>query len=387
MVLMALIWALLAATPCHEAAPPLLSFEFALPGSHRSLHLHAWPVFVNGAVVDFLDHRVGKGVNILLVRNQADRHLYYSTDMAKTWIRIPTDARPAFERGFITDEWNVLVWGRGQIRLLDMRGSVLATCAGGQYPWHGNWSIGQAGSTIMWAEYASGKELEEKGLKLKVFRSQDGGRTWAVVFQQPAGRAGDAQIDHFHMVQPDPYRPHHWYLSSGDTSPHSRVWLSKDDGETWVEVTDPHPAGKYPQSIHRFTSVIFAKDYLCWATDDLVGTGKARVVKAKRGEPLKVEVVGTLGDECVRNAVITDYGTVFISEAKNRRSAGANIYLFAHEGQVVYIGAVSREANVNLVSGATYSRGSKVAVNGEFFTYACFFLFRAHTATLLWRMD
>ena len=193
------------------------------------------------------------------------------------------------------------------------------------------------------------------------------------------------QVKHFHFVQPDPFHPKQWYLSSGDTPAQTHVWLSKDDGLTWEEVTDPHPAGSPKGSVHRFTSLIFTKDYLWWPTDDLTGAGMARLVRGTRGEPLHVKVMGDLGDECMRSAVVTDYGMLFISENKNAHGLGAHIYLYTKTGSIVEVGVIPPPAQAFRAVG-TWSLASKEATKGEFFTYGEAPLFRTPTAAYLWRL-
>lgn len=194
------------------------------------------------------------------------------------------------------------------------------------------------------------------------------------------------QIEHFHLVQPDPYYPGNWYLYSGDKPARCRVWLSKDDGKTWIEVTDPNPVGVSSQNVHRFTYLVFSQDYLYWATDETPQNAKAVMVRAKRGEPLAVEVVGALGNECVRNAVITDYGLLCISEAKNSRSGGSYLHLFTTDGSVAPVGVIPRGPDPNLRTGFTVSLGSKVAVNHEFFTFGDRKMLSGVTETFLWRL-
>ncbi len=223
--------------------------------------------------------------------------------------------------------------------------------------------------------------------EVRVFRSEDGGKTWAVVFSQRGPASQEPQVRHLHTVQPDPFFPHHWYLSSGDHPSQSRVWLSKDDGKSWVEVTDPHSAGFRRHSLHRYTSIVFTKDYLYWATDDLVGVEQAQVVRAKRGEPLAVEVIGAAGDECMRNAIVTDWGLLLISEAKNPKSPGANIRLFTPPNAVQLVEFVPRAGDQDVPSGVTHSLSSKSSVGGKFFTWACPRVRLARGSSLaLWRL-
>jgi len=361
--------------------PPALTFQTALG---RTLQLYIEPVFINGASAVFLDHRTSNGLNILLASNAVDRSLYYSTDMARSWTNIPNTDRRQYRRGFVTEDGNLLLWDRQTYRmdLCDLQGNVLGTHTDAPLPWHGSWGIGQAGSTILYAEYADTPVQE-----VRVFRSEDGGKTWAVVFSQRGPASEKPQVRHFHTVQPDPFFPHHWYLSSGDHPSQSRVWLSKDDGKTWVEVTDRHSAGFRRHSLHRYTSIVFTKDFLYWATDDLVGVEQAQVVRAKRGEPLALEVVGAAGAQCMRNAIVTDFGLLLISEAKNAKTPGANIYLFTPPNSIQSVGSVPRVGSQDVRSPVTLSLSSKSSVGGEFFTWACPRVELARgTLLALWRL-
>jgi hypothetical protein len=356
---------------------PLYSFTIPIK---PALHLDILPVFVNNGAADFYDHRVDKDTNLLLVRNARDGYLYYSTDMARSWVKVPDSARIRWRKGFVTEQKNLLLWDGQKIYLLDLNGKNLAIRDDAPWMWHGSEGIGQRGSTILYAEYS----VREAKMH-RVWRSEDAGRTWKVVFRQFTDMSDTPQIKHFHLVQPDPYHPGHWYLSSGDMPPHCRVWLSKDDGKTWTEVTDPHPRGTDSQSVHRFTMLLFRKDYLYWATDDTPLHGRAVVARARRGEPVKVQVIGMLGDESIRNTVVTDCGLVCISEAKNPKSAGANVYLFTADRQAIPVGIIPRP-DPKYMTGFTVSLGSKVAVNGEFLAWGDRRIFSAATETFLWRL-
>jgi hypothetical protein len=381
----ALFAVILFAASCSAVNAPAPStvplYSFTVPGE-PALHLDIFPVFVNGRPPRFFDHRVDQHTNLLLAVGSGG-YLYYSTDMARTWTKVPDSARAVWHEGFVTEQRNLLLWDGHQIQLLDLEGKVLATHADAPYPWHGSEGIGQRGSTILYAEYSVRQAKE-----LRVFRSADQGKTWSVVFRQFTDMSDTPQIRHFHLVQPDPYHPGHWYLSSGDTPPQCKVWLSKDDGKTWTDVTDPHPVGAKSQSVHRFTSLVFTKDYLWWATDDKRQNGKAVMVRAKRRAPLRVEVVGTLREESVRSSVITDYGLLLISEAWNPASGGSYVHLFTADGRVILVGIIPRGPDPKLQSHVTWSLGSKAAVNHEFFTAADGRMFRTGpgVGTVMWRV-
>jgi hypothetical protein len=155
-----------------EIRAPVHSFRFVDSESKRTLVLQICPVFVNGAHAEFLDHRVDKDTNILLVRSKPENCLYYSCDMARTWTKIPNPPERVYAHGFVTAERNVLAWDKNEKRLdlLDLRGNVLATQPDAPYRWLGSWGMGQAGKTIIYGEYGT---AGPNGLR--VWRSEDGG--------------------------------------------------------------------------------------------------------------------------------------------------------------------------------------------------------------------
>jgi len=373
----AVVLVALSAAAAVEEGSPLCSFRVT---SLVALSLDVYPMLMNGKGLDFLDHRVSNGQNVLLVRSWADRTVYTSRDMGRSWRPLPNSAGRRWYKGFVTEEGNVLLWDEKQMELVDPKGNVLGTQPDTPRAWHGSWGIGQSGKTILWAEYGVAEATE-----LRVFRSPDGGRTWGEAFRQRTNFSAAPQIRHFHVVQPDPYRPGCWYLASGDTPEQSKVWLSKDDGRTWAEVTDPAVMGTARQRLHRFTTVVFTKDYLYWATDDLMEGRKAAVVRTKRSEPLHLEMMGQVGSEAIRNLTATPYGLVAISEAK-KGGAGVNVFLFTPEARVVPVGTIARAPGGPSQTGFTYSLGSKEAVEDTFFTYAEGTAIGVRSNALLWRL-
>ena len=190
-----------------ETATPMYTFPFTADG--KAIRLEVYPLFAKGQGLDFLDHRVTPQGNTLLGHQGRDRYLLYSTDLGQTWTQIPNSLRlrslMPFGPAFITDASDIL-YPAEKIELLDLHGNVLSTVPGARYCWHGNMGVGQRGSTIIFAEYATYSDAREQ----QVFRSADAGQTWRVVFRQAASKAARPQIDHFHLCQPDPYFPGHW---------------------------------------------------------------------------------------------------------------------------------------------------------------------------------
>ncbi len=321
-----------------------------------------------------------KKYNELLVRSMADQYLYYSTDMAQTWVRAPEPRPRPWKSGFVTEKGAFLVWDGRQVCLLTRDGKSEVVQPDAPVIWHGSEGIGEAGATVIYAEYSIEQQRE-----VRVFRSSDYGHTWSVVFRQKTNVSDAPQVRHFHLVQPDPYHPRHWYLASGDSPKECHVWLSKDDGGTWKEVTDPRSVGTTGQSVHRFTSIIFTKDALWWGTDDLMHKKRACLVRATRGEPLHVEVLGDLSDECTRSAITTEYGMIFITEQKNAKGTGMHVMLYTKEGKVVDVGLIPRPRDRKYKSTGTCSIASPRAISGQFFTYGQPPMFGSQTMTYVWR--
>ncbi len=259
--------------------------------------------------------------------------------------------------------------------------------------WHGRASIDQSGATIMFAEYHNNsykytsayKEEYEKWKNLvkpsRVFRSRDGGRTWNVVFELPP-----EAIRHFHTLQADPFLPKTWWLSSGDTAIESRVWRSSDDGDSWVDVTLADGTqldnGAYAQSGFRYTDLLINQDSLIWGTDDIMGSSNnidfempqvkrtgSRIYRAKKSNPLQLEELGYIGHP-VRSIVDVGPAYLFLTEA--------NIGYYRLTPQVVALFKDSMDKPLEVAridhfnngkTGFTYSRASKAAYNGRFFSF------------------
>jgi hypothetical protein len=132
-----------------------------------------------------------------------------------------------------------------KIWIFDNEWKYLKQIKTGNYPWHESAGIAEINNTIIYAEYT---DLTEE---LYVWRSEDAGDSWQKVFSQNCYLSPHIGIKHFHTVQPDPFFPGHWYLSSGDRPDECRVWKSTDDGLSWIDVTDPDPAGSSLQSVYR----------------------------------------------------------------------------------------------------------------------------------------
>lgn len=253
-------------------------------------------------------------------------------------------------------------------------------CEVGRYNWHGRASIGQAGDTIMWAEYPFNRSEHIPGgrdpaLAARVWRSRDDGRSWNRVLELP----GDA-IRHFHTVCPDPYFPRQWWLSSGDRTDECRVWLSRDDGDSWTEATNTAPSIRGvrsgAQASQRFTDMAFTEDALIWGSDDWLGSSKkagerggvgARMFSSPRSVPLAPRSIGWIGNP-VRSMVDVGPAWLVMTEAKHDAFPEPQICLVAKDGETVQE-LLTIDLAERVGTGFSYSRASAQAEDGHFFSF------------------
>ncbi len=294
-------------------------FSFFLPETGQEYRLSMRPVSAENRPLWFLEHRFdyeshAPGASVTGVAMDDLRTVYASEDLGATWTRAAVlPCRVSLL--FTTRAGSRLAWDPDTLRLrrFDSRWQETPVTGSGDTPWLGTQSIGERTGVILYAEYW----LDTVRTKGHVWRSLDDGQTWDQVLSMPSLASAapkDQQITHFHTVQPDPFFPGHWYLSSGDARRQIRVWLSKDDGATWAEVTDPAPEGTDKPGIQRFTSMQFEPDRLLWATDDTMGGARAQWAEARRGEPLEVKAGPPLTRNHVRSVIATEPGQVLLTE-------------------------------------------------------------------------
>ena len=335
-----------------------------------------------------------------------------SLDNGDTWkvIKNPAVEDRRLYNCFTTDDGNHIVQAlpeaniratqsnieRATLFLFDKDWELISVNESPSARWHGRASIDQAGDTIMFAEYHNNsakydalyKDDYSKWRPLmstsRVFRSRDGGRTWEVVFE-----VSPDNIRHLHTLQADPFLPKTWWLSSGDTALESRVWRSNDDGDSWIDVTNPNPEIVLPpqsrdlaQAAFRYTDLIIDHDSLIWGTDDIMGrmagadhkiaqdmrTG-SRIYRTPKSNPLRPEELGYIGNP-VRSIVDVGPAYLFITEA-NR-----NYYLLRPQVVALFKDRMNTPIEVATIdnfkterTGFCYSKTSKAALNGRFFSY------------------
>lgn len=191
------------------------------------------------------------------------------------------------------------------------------TNTGWRFNWLGSWSIDERNGVIMSAEYSA-----DTAEYARVIRSFDDGVSWEVVFVKNARASSTPEIRHFHTLMCDPYTEN-WYLSSGDGWWESKVWMSKDNGDEWIDVTDYDLDPSLPPeartlSIHRLTAFWFTPEYICWATDDNVRNTGVHLVISPRTEPLDIRVVGRVSHNEVRSAIeFPERGWLLVTENKS----------------------------------------------------------------------
>jgi hypothetical protein len=158
------------------------------------------------------------------------------------------------------------------IRLIiaDANGIVLHSAQVNGARWHGPRSVDQAGSTLMYAEYTPNSARtasSERRKPSRVWRSDDFGRSWNMVFEQVGVR-------HFHFLQAKPGTTGEWWLASGDAGEESRIWRSTDDGGTWADLTERfgqfvEVGGiRFPRRLFRLTDLVWTDDGIIWGADD-----------------------------------------------------------------------------------------------------------------------
>jgi len=214
------------------------------------------------------------------------------------------------------------------IYLVMPNGEIIKKQEVGNISWHSPYAIDESNGIIMFAEYQNFSKEVGLPKKVSVFRSKDMGVSWQEVFSQPHPDG----IRHWHTLQVDKYNKNYWIVTSGDTPTQSRWFLSKNNGDSWEEITDKNYFNEsYPNrslSAHRTTIFYSDKEYYYWGTDDLMGnpqkyfevfkgerTSSAKFYRTKKSEPIKIEKLTNLGIHA-RSMVDVGEGFLFFTEAK-----------------------------------------------------------------------
>ena len=139
----------------------------------------------------------------------------------------------------------------------------------------------------------------ERKMPVTLYRSRDGGRTFAAIFEFAPG-----EVRHIHFLQWDPYTNCLW-LGTGDAD--SECWIYRSqDGETWEKVGGG-------SQLWRAVGVSFRPEALFWGTDAGSDAGEHPnyVMRLDRTTLALTKVLEIQGP-CHGNATLKD-GTLLVS--------------------------------------------------------------------------
>jgi hypothetical protein len=374
-----------------------ISHEIALPAGYPARHVRinlSIPTLPRNRVFEFSEHVVdesGRATKTVLAT--ASDRFAVSHDLGVSWFQIRIDGyeghRILHAKYIGQSEYLVQAISRRSnsqepaisVLVVNEQGCILAANKIAGAPWHGCRAVDFCNGTLMYAEYpyergdAGGKRSESR-----VFRSRDRGRSWHVV-------RTDAGIRHYHFLQARPGVAGEWWLTSGDSPDASRIWVSRDDGDTWVDLTERFAdmieldGVRYPRSLFRLTDLAWTGNDVVWGTDDALRSTKmgvpgARMVRSACGADFAPHVIGPCRWP-VRSMV--DVGDFFIvlTQASNRPDATPedrmpNVFLMpkvpvAGAPPIFHLFDVRNHSIVR--TGFTYSRASRAAHEGTFFTF------------------
>jgi hypothetical protein len=286
----------------------------------------------------------------------------------------------------------------------DLAGNVVHSAKVRGALWHGPRAVDLRDGTLMYAEYT------QNGIRTgpqspphwpsRIWRSRDLGRSWEMVREEP-------DVRHFHFLQAHPRRKREWWLTAGDGADESRIWKSSDDGDTWVDQTGKFGntvsiAGSvFSRRLFRLTDLIWDGEDLIWGSDDVLrpphrheskqGLLGARVFRGNPASGTVPAILGNCGPE-VRN--IVEVGDFYLLTTQSSHHYANNdaprVFLMpktarGEAGGVHHLFDVERHAPGR--TGFTYSRASRAAKNGVFFSFRTpTDVFRAQNRILKWEV-
>jgi hypothetical protein len=129
--------------------------------------------------------------------------------------------------------------------------------------------------------------------------------------------------------------------------------------------------------------MIVLPDRLIWGTDDLLGRPSdyrdpkatmsnrvgSRIFMSPKTSPLQPQCIGFAGSH-IRSIVDVGMGYLFITEAKRTEAVSRpQVHLLSKSEPYVVTELFTLDRYVPTGTGFTYSRNSRAAVDGRFFTY------------------
>jgi hypothetical protein len=346
--------------------------------------------------LEFAEHVVdeeGRATGLVLASSMGGFGVSHDLGLSWKYVKIEAiaDKRVVHVKRIAADEYLLQVTeripDRSRPREIDIlvaneAGEVLAANRLPASPWHGCRSVDGADGVVMYAEYPYEvpNATPEQRDTSRVWRSHDRGRSWHVAFEA-------RDIRHFHFLQTRPGHRREWWLTSGDGALESRVWVSRDDGDTWHDVTaaygTPIEIGEvlYPKTLFRLTDLAFAGDEVIWGTDDFLYAIKgdvqgSRMFRSRIADTLVPEVVGRSKWQ-IRNMVDIGEHLVILTQGCNRADATMEekmpgAFLMpkrapANAPALLHLFDVDVHSQTR--TGFTYSRASRAAKDGTFFTY------------------
>ena len=325
-----------------------------------------------GSSLMFLEDHVsesdsGTSRELLAVGN-ARKELLLSCDLGKSWRRIYPGIQ--WDSG-ISSVFSLADGGRlirtltGQMYHLAADGRLLSRHPTGIWHWHGSQGIGQSLSgTVMYAEYAALKA--DDGVQEAAvwrYRPHMPEQGWHKVLTLPAAaQPPRGELRHFHVCRPHPQNPSLWILASGDAGRHCRLWTSRDDGDSWREITfntaelkDMPP--QHPRLL-RFTSFApLENGDLLWGTDDVSDSRRAALIRLSlSGDKPTLSFLGWLGKNCIRNITACGNDTfLLISESKHEQTIADCILFDARRNRTSFLALPNISQQNNPVTGSSGS--------------------------------
>jgi hypothetical protein len=289
----------------------------------------------------------------------------------------------------------------------DLAGNVLHSAKMRGAMWHGPRAVDVRAGTLMYAEYTPNGVRNSKESPphwpSRVWRSRDFGRSWQMVREEP-------NVRHFHFLQAHPDRNGEWWLTAGDSGSESRIWKSVDDGDNWIDQTAKFGNAvtiektAFSRRMFRLTDLVWEGDALIWGCDDVLKKptdSNAKAAREKfgarvfRGNPasgVAPHILGYCGPE-VRNIVqVGDYH-VFITQSSHHypNNDRPRVFLLSKVdagGKAAFHHLFDVERHGPGRTGFTYSRASRRATNGTFFTFRTpTDVSRAQNRVLKWQME